>query len=47
MFFRIPLSLRTRGEIELDEAKREHENYVKLLRDLDIGNAFFGWTKLS
>lgn len=27
--FRIPLSLRTRGEIDLEVAKREHEAYVK------------------
>ncbi|CAO1426223.1 unnamed protein product [Diamesa tonsa] len=32
---RIPLSLRTRG-IELDVAKREHEAYVALLRELDL-----------
>lgn len=30
------MSLRTRGEIDLEEAKREHESYVKLLRDLDL-----------
>lgn len=28
IFFRIPLSLRTRGEIELDEAKTQHEKFV-------------------
>lgn len=33
---RIPLSLRTRGEIELEEAKKQHESYVKLLRELGI-----------
>ncbi|XP_063707117.1 N(G),N(G)-dimethylarginine dimethylaminohydrolase 1 [Culicoides brevitarsis] len=33
---RIPLSLRTRGEIELEEAKSQHEAYVKLLRDLGL-----------
>ncbi|CAH1372221.1 hypothetical protein MTP99_013721 [Tenebrio molitor] len=33
---RIPLSLRTRGEIELDEAKRQHEAYVRLLRELGL-----------
>lgn len=29
MFHRIPLSLRTRGEIDLEEAKRQHETYVR------------------
>ncbi|KAJ8919906.1 hypothetical protein NQ315_006435 [Exocentrus adspersus] len=33
---RIPLSLRTRGEIELEEAKRQHESYVRLLRELGL-----------
>lgn len=33
---RIPLSLRTRGEIDLEEAKKQHESYVKLLRELGI-----------
>lgn len=33
---RIPLSFRTRGEIDLEEAKREHESYVNLLRDLGL-----------
>ncbi|KAG4068673.1 hypothetical protein HA402_002364 [Bradysia odoriphaga] len=33
---RIPLSLRTRGEIDLEEAKRQHETYVSLLRDLGL-----------
>lgn len=33
---RIPLSLRTRGEIELDEAKKQHEAYVRLLRELGL-----------
>jgi len=33
---RIPLSLRTRGEIELEEAKKQHENYVRLLRELGL-----------
>ncbi|GAB0093458.1 N(G),N(G)-dimethylarginine dimethylaminohydrolase 1 [Sergentomyia squamirostris] len=35
---RIPLSLRTRGEIDLEEAKRQHELYVNLLREqgLDV-----------
>lgn len=33
---RIPLSLRTRGEIELEEAKKQHESYVRLLRELGL-----------
>lgn len=33
--FRIPLSLRTRG-IEIDVAKKEHEAYVNLLRELEL-----------
>lgn len=33
---RIPLSFRTRGEIDLEEAKREHEAYVNLLRELGL-----------
>ncbi|XP_066261590.1 N(G),N(G)-dimethylarginine dimethylaminohydrolase 1 [Euwallacea similis] len=33
---RIPLSLRTRGELDLEEAKKEHETYVRLLRELGI-----------
>ncbi|EEZ99520.1 N(G),N(G)-dimethylarginine dimethylaminohydrolase 1 isoform X2 [Tribolium castaneum] len=33
---RIPLSLRSRGEIELDEAKKQHETYVRLLRELGL-----------
>ncbi|XP_049301182.1 N(G),N(G)-dimethylarginine dimethylaminohydrolase 1 isoform X1 [Anopheles funestus] len=33
---RIPLSLRTRGEIDLEEAKLQHESYVKMLRDLGL-----------
>ncbi|XP_055524125.1 N(G),N(G)-dimethylarginine dimethylaminohydrolase 1 isoform X2 [Wyeomyia smithii] len=33
---RIPLSLRTRGEIDLEEAKLQHEAYVRLLRDLGL-----------
>lgn len=32
---RIPLSLRTRG-IEIDVAKKEHEAYVQLLRELEL-----------
>lgn len=36
MSSRIPLSLRTRGEIDLEEAKSQHEAYVKLLRDLGL-----------
>lgn len=33
---RIPLSFRTRGEIDLEVAKHEHETYVNLLRDLGL-----------
>lgn len=33
---RIPLSLRTRGEIELEEAKKQHETYVRLLREIGL-----------
>ncbi|XP_055617104.1 N(G),N(G)-dimethylarginine dimethylaminohydrolase 1 isoform X1 [Toxorhynchites rutilus septentrionalis] len=33
---RIPLSLRTRGEIDLEEAKLQHEAYVRQLRDLGL-----------
>lgn len=33
---RIPLSLRTRGQIELEEAKKQHETYVRLLRELGL-----------
>ncbi|XP_046996864.1 N(G),N(G)-dimethylarginine dimethylaminohydrolase 1 isoform X1 [Schistocerca americana] len=33
---RIPLSFRTRAEIELEEAKRQHEAYVRLLRELGL-----------
>ncbi|GLV32192.1 uncharacterized protein CBL_11851 [Carabus blaptoides fortunei] len=33
---RLPLSLRTRGEIELEEAKKQHESYVRLLRELGL-----------
>ncbi|KAF7268283.1 N(G),N(G)-dimethylarginine dimethylaminohydrolase 1 [Rhynchophorus ferrugineus] len=33
---RIPVSLRTRGEIDLEEAKKEHENFVRLLRELGL-----------
>lgn len=33
--FRIPLSLRTRG-IEIDVAKKEHEAFVALLRELEL-----------
>lgn len=32
---RIPLSLRSRG-IEIDIAKKEHEAYVQLLRELEL-----------
>lgn len=33
---RIPLSLRTRGEIDLELARRQHEAYVRLLRELGL-----------
>lgn len=33
---RIPLSLRTRAEIELEEAKKQHEAYVRILRELGL-----------
>ncbi|ENN77554.1 N(G),N(G)-dimethylarginine dimethylaminohydrolase 1 [Dendroctonus ponderosae] len=33
---RIPVSLRTRGQIDLEEAKKEHEGYVRLLRELGL-----------
>ncbi|XP_012259064.1 N(G),N(G)-dimethylarginine dimethylaminohydrolase 1 isoform X2 [Athalia rosae] len=33
---RIPLSLRTRGEVTLDEARKQHETFVRLLRDLGL-----------
>lgn len=33
---RIPLSIRTRGEIDLEEAKKQHEAYVRLLRELGL-----------
>ncbi|XP_063237871.1 N(G),N(G)-dimethylarginine dimethylaminohydrolase 1 isoform X2 [Bacillus rossius redtenbacheri] len=33
---RIPLSFRTRAEIELEEARRQHEAFVRLLRELGL-----------
>ncbi|CAH1115539.1 unnamed protein product [Psylliodes chrysocephalus] len=33
---RLPISLRNRGEIELEEAKKQHENYVRLLREIGL-----------
>ncbi|XP_019864781.1 N(G),N(G)-dimethylarginine dimethylaminohydrolase 1 isoform X1 [Aethina tumida] len=33
---RLPLSLKTRSKIDLDEAKKQHENYVRLLRELGL-----------
>ncbi|CAH1968861.1 unnamed protein product [Acanthoscelides obtectus] len=33
---RIPVSLRTRGQVELEEARRQHEAYVRLLRELGL-----------
>ncbi|XP_046395745.1 N(G),N(G)-dimethylarginine dimethylaminohydrolase 1 isoform X1 [Ischnura elegans] len=33
---RIPLSFRTRGEIELEEARRQHEAFVRLLREIGL-----------
>ncbi|KAI4494262.1 hypothetical protein M0802_009131 [Mischocyttarus mexicanus] len=33
---RIPLSLRTRGEVTLDEARKQHLALAQLLRELDI-----------
>lgn len=33
---RIPLSLRTKAQIDIDEAKKQHENYVRLLRELGL-----------
>lgn len=33
---RIPLSLRTRGEVTLDEARTQHLALAQLLRELDI-----------
>lgn len=35
LVFRIPLSLRSRG-VEIDVAKKEHEAYVQLLRELEL-----------
>ncbi|XP_075228896.1 N(G),N(G)-dimethylarginine dimethylaminohydrolase 1 isoform X2 [Lycorma delicatula] len=33
---RVPLSFRSQGEINLEEAKRQHEAYVRLLRDIGL-----------
>lgn len=33
---RIPMSLKTRGDIDLDDAKKQHENFVRLLRELGL-----------
>lgn len=33
---RIPSSLKTKGQIELEEAKKQHETYVRLLRELGL-----------
>lgn len=33
---RIPASLRTRGDIDLEDAKKQHENFVRLLRELGL-----------
>lgn len=33
---RIPHSLRTKTQIDIDEAKKQHENYVRLLRELGL-----------
>lgn len=33
---RIPQSLRTKGELDLEEAKRQHETYVRLLREIGL-----------
>ncbi|XP_077299887.1 N(G),N(G)-dimethylarginine dimethylaminohydrolase 1 [Arctopsyche grandis] len=33
---RVPLSLRTRAQLELDEARRQHDCYVRLLRELGL-----------
>lgn len=33
---RIPQSFRTKCDIELDEAKRQHEAFVRLLRELGL-----------
>lgn len=33
---RIPSSLRTRGAIDVDDAKKQHENFVRLLRELGL-----------
>lgn len=33
---RIPVSLRTRGDIDLENAKKQHENFVRLLRELGL-----------
>lgn len=33
---RIPTSLKDRGNIDLDDAKKQHENFVRLLRELGL-----------
>lgn len=33
---RLPQSLKTRNQIDLDEAKKQHESYVRLLRELGL-----------
>lgn len=33
---RIPTSLKNRGNIDLDDAKKQHENFVRLLRELGL-----------
>lgn len=33
---RVPLSFRSQGEINFEEAKRQHEAYVRLLRDIGL-----------
>lgn len=33
---RIPSSLRSRGNIDVDDAKKQHENFVRLLRELGL-----------
>ncbi|CAH0545714.1 unnamed protein product [Brassicogethes aeneus] len=33
---RLPASLKTKTKIDMDEAKKQHENYVRLLRELGL-----------
>lgn len=33
---RIPLSLRTRGEVQLEEARKQHQALAQLLRELGV-----------